>query len=172
MGVVLQYYLFVVFSEQIRCFIGPQSVDKSPSQALKRLRSDISPPSSHDPRLCQSQPEMFTGHHEHASYASSGDKEPPQFCFSQPAQIDDLLVSTQQYLATQSNNSQVRVSISLPHVLSRKSCDITLVREVWCGGNQWLSKNITVQLGPQVQLHAAYCTRLVIVLEFLQHHQF
>lgn len=32
--------------------------------------------------------------------------------------------------------------------------------------NQWLSKNITVQLGPYVQLHAAYCTRLVIVLEF------
>lgn len=168
MGVVLQYYLFVIFSEQIRCFIGPQSADKSPSQALKRLRSDISPPSSHDPRLCQSQPEMFTSHHEHASYASSGDKEPPQFCFSQPAQIDDLLVSTQQYLATQSNNSQVRVSISLPHLLSRKSCDITLVRD----RQVWLSKNITVQLGPQVQLHATYCTRLVIVLELVQHHQF
>jgi len=80
---------------------GPQTA-ASPMPGYKRLRSnELSPPAMCDPRLCQSQPEVLTC----ATDAPTSVTEPAQICFSQPAQIDDLLVSTQ-YLATQSNTSQ------------------------------------------------------------------
>ncbi|XP_054263499.1 serine/threonine-protein kinase grp-like isoform X2 [Macrosteles quadrilineatus] len=81
---------------------GPQAAETLPQLPYKRLRSnELSPPAMCDPRLCQSQPEVLSC----VTDAPRGGNEPAHICFSQPAQIDDLLVSTQ-YLATQSNTSQ------------------------------------------------------------------
>ncbi|XP_046663642.1 serine/threonine-protein kinase grp [Homalodisca vitripennis] len=97
---IKQHRWYTKHHTQIR---GPE-LDRSVSPAYKRLRSnDLSPPSRDDPRQCQSQPELLlSGPH---IISPTGTKEPAHVSFSQPAQIDDLLVSTQ-YLATQSNASQ------------------------------------------------------------------
>lgn len=84
-------------------------MDSSPRPMSKRLcsGSELSPGGSEDDisRLCQSQPEPFASESSPPATGVIEDRA-GAFCFSQPAQLEDLLLSSQLH-STQPSCSQV-----------------------------------------------------------------
>lgn len=106
---------------------GPDPCNTSQSPQRKYRRTvDSSPPGGDDARLCHSQPEQpILDVADSANFSfQSENKNIMLVSFSQPAQVEDLLLSTQ-LLATQSNNSSQNSLQKLVRRMTRffVSCD-------------------------------------------------